>query len=231
MRNTTCGAVIVLLLGGAATSWAQSSPGQAQPAPAPSTPTTQGQITMSSDADNAPSENEWAVSGFVGPSFGSALEETETGFGGSVAYLFKRTIGAEAVVAATPGIGTTEDVIEDSGIDSYMANIIAAVPLGRNGAVQPFVSGGLGAMRLRALVPQTGTGSVEIDDTRFGANVGAGLMWFKDRWGVRTDIRYYDALRDDEFDADDAVQLPASEGSVLTDGSFWRYNLGVAYRW
>jgi opacity protein-like surface antigen len=231
MRNITLAtAAAVLLLGGASSARAQSSQDQAAPAPSPAPAAAQqGQIAISTQDDYA--ENEWAVSGFVGPSFGSALDETETGFGGSVAYLYRRSIGAEALVAATPGIGTTEDTIEDSGIDSYMGNVIAAMPLGADGAIQPFVSGGFGLMRLRALVPQTGAGSVEIDDSRFGGNIGAGLMWFKDRWGVRTDLRYYDALRDDEFDLDDEVQLPASEEGVLTDGNFWRYNLGVAYRW
>jgi opacity protein-like surface antigen len=227
MRNITLGVAAALFLAGAAPASAQSSQSQVPPAPAPAT--NQGQVTVSTDTDE-PTENEWAASGFVGPSFGSALEENETGFGGSVAYLYNRSIGVEALVAATPGIGTTEDVIEDSGVDSYMGNVIAALPLGRDGAIQPFVSGGLGLMRLRALVPQSGSGSVEIDDSRLGANVGAGLMWFRNRWGVRTDLRYYDALRDDEFDQDDEVQLPVSD-NVLTKGNFWRYNLGVAYRW
>jgi opacity protein-like surface antigen len=228
MRNSAMGVAVVLLLAGATSAMAQSQ------SPAPSTPagasaTTQGQVAVSTD-DDEPSENEWAASGFVGPSFGSALDENETGFGGSVTYLYKRAIGAEALVTATPGIGTTEDVIEDSGIDTYMANVVAALPLGQEGRIQPFISGGLGAMRLRALLPQSGVGSVEVDDTRLGANVGGGLMWFKDRWGVRTDLRYYDALRTDDFDSDDEVELPDSE-NVLNTGNFWRYNVGVAYRW
>jgi opacity protein-like surface antigen len=180
---------------------------------------------------SAPGEHEWAATGFVGPNFGSGFDDTQTGFGGSIAYLHNRRIGGEALVSATPGLGTTKDVLEDSGMDSYMGNVIAAVPFGRDGSIQPFVSGGVGAMRLRALVPQTGVGSVEIDDSRFGANVGAGLMWFRNRWGFRTDIRYYDALGEDEFDTDDEVRLPQDADSVLTEGNFWQYNLGVAYRW
>ena len=203
-----------------------AQPGQGQAAQ-PAQP--QGQQVTVANEPTDPAANEWAVSGFAGPGFGESFEGTEMGYGGAVAFLHNRRIGAEFLANFTPGFADEGSSVLDSNVNNYMANAIAAVPLGRNGRIQPFVSGGFGAMRLRADVQNIGGNTSEVDDTKLGANIGAGLMWFEGRWGVRTDLRYFTALNDDEFDRDDQPEVASTDG--LTDTNFWRYDLGVAYRW
>jgi hypothetical protein len=53
-------------------------------------------------------------------------------------------------------------------------------------------------------------------------------MLFDERWGIRTDFRYFTGLTD-EGETDPADILDPAD--LLGDTSFWRYNLGVAYRW
>ena len=49
-----------------------------------------------------------------------------------------------------------------------------------------------------------------------------------DSWGLRTDLRYFSSLQKNS--AEDPPEIPDPTG-VLTDTDFWRYNMGVAYRW
>jgi hypothetical protein len=232
MRKIACYAALLSLCVAAVPAWAQQRQERAQtPGPANQAAPQSQQVTVASQP-GTPTPNEWAVSGFAGPGFGEAFEGTEMGFGGSVAFLHNRRFGAEFLANITPGIGDEAASVVESNVNNYMGNVIAAIPLGRDGRIQPFVSGGIGAMRLKADVEQTlGDDIVEVDDTRLGANAGVGLMWFQNRWGLRTDLRYFRAIdNDDEFDPDDEVQLPVGTPG-LTDTTFWRYDLGVAYRW
>jgi hypothetical protein len=98
---------------------------------------------------------------------------------------------------------------------------------GADGRFQPFVSGGIGAMQIRGDV-ENGAGLVEIKDTQLGSNIGFGVMMFNNRWGLRTDLRYFSSLQNNDDDTEQDIIDPTG---VLTDTDFWRYNMGVAYRW
>jgi hypothetical protein len=110
----------------------------------------------------------------------------------------------------------------NSRLYSFMANLIAAAPLGDGGSFQPFVSGGIGAMRLDIdLDDDLDFGEEGIDDTQFAGNIGGGFMGFSGNWGFRADIRYFTGF-EEEGDTD----LLA-----LGNTSFWRGNVGLSFRW
>jgi hypothetical protein len=204
MRRTTFGLAVVLLLGAAL---ARPAYGQATSTTAPV------------------QQDEWIASGFAGPTFGATVQESNVGFGGTITYLRQGVFGGEALATFTPDFGFAPNVATDASVNNYMANVVAAVAAGANGRFQPFVSGGIGAMQIRGDVDD-GAGLVEIKDTQLGSNIGFGVMMFNNRWGLRTDLRYFSSLQnnDDEPDIIDPT-------GVLTDTDFWRYNMGVAYRW
>ena len=157
----------------------------AQDAPAPPQTTSSGSYT------NAEA-NRWLASGFVGSNFANNAQPASMNFGGSVAYLWKNTYGAEFDMGFTPsfqlqnnffGTGVKPDVT------SYMANAIWAKPIGEEGRFQPFISGGVGAISLRSGLGAA-TSTLSADDTRFGGNVGGGVMGFSGNWGFKADVRY-----------------------------------------
>jgi hypothetical protein len=101
---------------------------------------------------------------------------------------------------------------------------------------QPYVSGGLGALTLRAdAIDGDGNENGTLDDfqpdsTRFGGNVGAGLMSYMGNFGVRGDVRYFRGFENEDVDAD-APLGSAIGNAVLSDLSFWCANVGLAFRW
>src|SRR3954467_12425491 len=100
----------------------------------------------------------WTATGFVGSSFSThslISDATDNGsslaWGGEAAYLWHGIIGPEALVDFGPNVGiTSASLSRDPHLNSYMANAIGSLPLGTRGNVQPYVSGGYGAVQLKA---------------------------------------------------------------------------------
>ena len=186
-------------------------------------------------------QSHWLASGFVGSTFGGNTTNSESvNFGGQVAYLWRGVVGAEALADFTPSLKIDNAVLsENPRANSYMANAIVALPLGGEGQFQPYVSGGLGGIQLRAtafnaFLPvvsgtpiQTGTSTG--DQVKFGSNVGGGIMGFAGMIGFRADIRYYKATTDSQFQSTSAIGQ-FTEG-LLSGLDYWRANIGVALRW
>jgi hypothetical protein len=188
----------------------------------------------------------WVVSGFAGANFDTTIDNAadvnvadidsnaSLSFGGQLAYLWRDAIGWEALVDFAPAMGVAGTVFADKpNVYSYMANVIAAVPVGHDAKYPLYISGGFGAIHLLADVFNTfgnpRDGATSSNDIRFGANVGGGLMAFTGRIGLRADVRFYKATADDgplqPTTADTVVQ------AALSDLGFWRGNIGMAIRW
>lgn len=190
---------------------------------------------MESDYDNMP--NEFIVAGFVGGSFARSSLQTSVDFGGSFDYLHNGAFGAEFLAGFAPRFKLDRLAGTDSDVNNYMANIIAAVPVGEFKAVRPFVSAGVGAITLsqntntsNSTVVNTTAALFTPSETHFGGNIGAGIMAFTGAFGVRADVRYFSALGHKNAN-NQSVSLPgASPASVLDDVSFWRANVGFAFR-
>jgi opacity protein-like surface antigen len=182
----------------------------------------------------------WLASGFVGSTFNqnsdtnlNIVDESSLTFGGQIAYLWAGKIGAEFLADFSPGFKVNTLLLaDDPNMSSYMANVIAVAPFGYGKHIQPFVSGGLGAVRLSADVLNNplliNSDTTSGHDTRWGANVGGGLMAFANTVGFRADIRWFRTATDEHLTSNVVDQIA---GSFIDDLSFWRANVGVAFRW
>ncbi|HEV3141667.1 MAG TPA: hypothetical protein VGY57_14180 [Vicinamibacterales bacterium] len=220
--------------------------------PATTPPKTPGTPTKAA-SDERPGH--WLASGFVGSNFGNNAQPASTAFGGALGYLFHDRWGAELDAGITPDFALQNNAFGAGvtpRINSYMANGIWSTTLGAGSGGrewQPFVSGGVGALSLRSgLVANSATNSFNPDDSRFGANIGGGVMAFSGSWGFKADVRYFRAAG--SYNATPATYtptlatMPSTLAPTLTDTSanalanaalsglhFWRANVGVAIRW
>lgn len=203
--------------------------------------TTQTNQTNTSTAPNTigGTTSHWIVSGFVGSNFGADAESASVDFGGQLAYLWRGLVGGEMLADFAPDFKINNAFLaENPNVNAYMWNAIAAVPIGAVGQFQPYVSGGIGVIGLRAdvfdlaaAVP-VGTTSIptaEENQKRFGTNIGGGLMGFAGKIGFRGDIRYYRGTTNDSTTFTTGTELVAE--SLLSGLHFWRANGGVAFRW
>jgi hypothetical protein len=201
----------------------------------------------------------WIVTGFIGSSFSSnganqtplanAILSTNTTDGGlaggaQLARFWGGYLGAELIADFGVSQTTSRFLSTDPNLNSYMLNAIVKAPFGGVGRFEPYISGGLGAISMRSstftvvgsttitgnLVPTLST--VNTTQTKFGTDIGAGFFAFANKWGIRGDVRHYrastfdqDKLQNGPTFADDYTQ------SLLSGLTFWRANLGVAYRW
>ena len=211
---------------------AQSTAASASPAAVP--PGTDGKLWGTT-------QSHWTVAGFVGSNFGKSTIDPNVIFGGQAGWLWHGVIGAEAIADFAPSftIQTNTGLSGNPRSSSYMGNAIAALPLGSEGQVQPFISGGVGWMGLRATVfnaflPRVAgtpipTGTSTGDELRWGSNVGGGVMAFHGLIGLRADVRYYKANTDSALRATTPVGQYTE--TLLVGLNYWRTNVGVALRW
>ncbi len=169
-------------------------------------------------------ENEFILSGFVGSNFGRSADDASVNFGATFDYLRNGVFGVEFMAGFAPDFDTD---IPFEGFNTrlytVMGNLIAAAPLGTEGSVRPFISGGVGALRLDLDLDDDFDFDEEgAEDTKFAGNIGVGLMAFSNRWGFRADVRYISAFEDPD---------PGDDPLGLGRMSFWRGNVGVSFRW
>ena len=234
MRAATCLLAVAIAAGVPATAMAQSTT-TTTPAPVYST---------------AGSTGQWFASGFVGSNFSASLDtnldnlndnssNSSLDFGGNIGYTWNRVFGAEFLADFTPGFGVnrilnTDDVnrlVDDPRLNTYMFNLIAGIPISA-GRFEPFISGGLGGVSLVSDVldnPLLRDGSQTRSSlTRMGSNIGGGVYTFAGNVGFRADVRYFHSGSSDRTATIVADQLTEN---VISGLSFWRANVGVAFRW
>ena len=193
----------------------------------------------------------WIASGFAGTNFGASTDgvvdvdvdngldlidndDSNLDFGGQVAYLWKGLYGAEVIADFAPSMGVGGVLFADNpSVNSYMANAIWALPLGAQGRYQPFLSGGLGAIRVNAdifnLLGDPLSGTISARQTMFGGNIGGGILAFAGHVGIRGDVRFYKAAKEESNPIQNSFD---TIGEAAVSGlSFWRGNFGLAFRW
>jgi hypothetical protein len=193
-------------------------------------------------------ESHWVGSGFLGSNFGTDAEEAGFDFGGSIGYLWNGAIGAEFQANFSPEfeLDATRSALllgEQPWINSFMFNGVLAAPMGAEGNWQPYVSGGFGMLSLRADALQDNTGGtgnnndvgdqLAGDDSRGAGNVGVGFMGFMGNVGFRADVRYFRGFQGDDDNSgnnnQDATDILGR--AILSDLTFWRANVGLAFKW
>jgi len=181
-------------------------------------------------------QNHWLASGFAGTNFDTNGNNASPDFGGQVGYLWKGAVGAELVGNVSPSFKLNNALVSgDPNVNSYMANAIGALPLGADGQFQPYISGGLGAMQMRADVFTLALSGVEgtssSNQTRFAGNIGGGFMAFAGNFGVRGDVRFFHAFQDNRLTTDANTPQDVFTSNLLSGLDIWRANIGVAVRW
>jgi hypothetical protein len=186
--------------------------------------TTSPQSTTDATTTTTESENQWVASGFVGPNFANNAEPASTAFGGSIGYLWKSKWGGSFDASFTPdfnlqsnffGLGITPMV------NTYMFNAVAAMPFGGDRRWQPYIAGGVGAISLRSGMTAADVGSAidstfNPDATRFGGDIGGGVMGFMGNWGFKADLQYFRTAGQYQTSADQTV---VTTGGTTVSGS------------
>src|SRR5262245_20587323 len=96
------------------------------PPPAPAQPAPPGAVSVHDS-----SASYWTVSGFVGSNFGAGADNASVDFGGQLAYLHRGVVGAEFLADFAPHFRINNALLADNpDVNSYMLNVIAAVPIG-----------------------------------------------------------------------------------------------------
>lgn len=146
------------------------------------------------------------ASGFVGGDFGgnagcpdlgnlSACDEKKVNWGGGVGVLGK-FLGFEEEVSYAPEFFGQSSAHKTSVL-TVMSNLLVGP---RIGALQPYVTGGLGLMKTN--VDFTSGSLVSVNNNSVAWDAGVGLIAnVTDHLGVRADYRFYRSIKDfDEFD-------------------------------
>jgi hypothetical protein len=184
-------------------------------------------------------QSHWVVTGFVGSNFGgNTAVDSSAAFGGQLAYLWRGMVGVEAIADFAPSFNINNVILSDNPrTNSYMGNLILALPLGGLGQWQPYVSGGAGSISMKTvafdlLLPHAigtfPTSTSTNDEFKFGWDVGGGIMGFKGMIGFRADARYYKASTNS---TSQTTASGAFTDALLTGLDFWRANIGIAVRW
>ena len=168
-------------------------------------------------------ENQWIASGFAGGNFANNAEPSSTAFGGSVGYLWNGKWGGEFDAGFTPDFNLQSNFFGlgiKPMVNTYMFNAIAAMPFGLDRKWQPFIAGGVGAISLRSGLNTSDVGSAidstfNPDATRFGGDIGGGLMGFMGNWGVKADLQYFRTAGQYQTSVSQAL-VPTSGGTTVS---------------
>ncbi len=139
-------------------------------------------------------------------------------------------IGIEAEVSRTTLsdqdlIGSVVDL--ETSLTTGMVNLMVKLPAG---PVQPYVTGGLGVVRVAGEVRVPVLGSlVSLSGGEFGMNVGGGLYLFPSDWfGIRGDVRYFRTIG--EVTLSDLTDFAGLDNLPIPELDFWRVTGGVTLR-
>jgi hypothetical protein len=189
--------------------------------------------TMNQQSNSMPGDyataNQFIASGAIGGSFGGDTSDGSFGFDGALDYLHQGKYGFEFLGAFTPNLEVGNVVsVNDNQVNSYMFNVIGAGPMGTSGSWLPYVSAGIGVITLRSDINSNVPTTLPlVDDNQFGANLGIGLMGFRDQIGFRADFRYFTGIGNEG----DINNVGGTLNGLVNDVNFWRSTVGVSFRW
>lgn len=118
-------------------------------------------------------------------------------------------------------------VVLQTSITTGMVNLMLKLP---TGPVQPYVTGGLGVIRVSGDVTVPALGSlVSLSGGKFGMNVGGGLYVFPSDWlGFRGDVRYFRTVG--ELTLSDLTDFGGLDSLPIPEFDFWRVTGGITLR-
>jgi len=172
----------------------------------------------------APARADGILGAFIGTNFGGKTEANTIVFGGVLGAVQSRGLGFELDFGHTPDFFDTK---KETGTKTSVTTVMANVAIGGAAArgVGPYVSGGLGLIRVNVSAPAELIENLTRND--FGINVGGGInAMFSSSVGVMGDIRYFRSFQSETID-DNFPDL----GFDLGTFDFWRGAAGLVVRW
>jgi hypothetical protein len=184
-----------------------------------------------------PAAADWHFTPFIGLTLGGSttfvrdtldLESTFARnrwvYGGSVSYIGRGLVGAEALVAYVPGIFKEQDpfgLLTDSRSIAAMGNVVLTPPRAWNEhGLRAFVSGGFGLLHVQQ---EFQLNALPVSKNVLGYNIGGGAVGFvTDRTGLRFDVRHFSYVKSEETEG---VSLDREKLS------FWTAVVGVVFRY
>jgi opacity protein-like surface antigen len=176
---------------------------------------------------SAPAAAQTTLTPFTGVTFGGETTENRYVYGAVLG--FGSGAGVDIDLGFAPNFfGSSDapfgDLDGKLNITTLMFNVRFGG--GKPQGASPYVSGGAGLMR--ASVTSPGDLFDEVTRNDFALNVGGGLTgYFNDHVGLRGDIRYFRSLEDST--GDDGFLLDPRDFD-LGDFDFWRFTVGVAFK-
>jgi hypothetical protein len=170
-------------------------------------------------AVGSPASAEWHIVPLVGLTFKGSTNAplvdntiapvgTHPDFGGAIALLGAGVLGVEGIGVFTPNFkgDVVNGTVQSSRALAVMGNVVLTTPRRwTEYALRPYVSGGLGYMRLAVAEGDQRVG-FGTDLNTAGFDIGGGAIgFFTKRTGIRFDLRYYRRLHRgaDVFETDE----------------------------
>lgn len=174
----------------------------------------------------APARADVVLTPYVGSLFGGDLSGSRAAFGGNAAFMGGGIFGAEIGFNYAPEFIKATVNTPDTAQMSLMGNLIVGIPImdrDQPGHLRPYLTGGAGLFRVSSDEDDFFN---HVTSNNMALNFGGGLMaFFTDHVGVRTDVRYFRTLTDDD---------PASGADDvdfdLGDLNFWKWDVGAAFK-
>jgi opacity protein-like surface antigen len=187
----------------------------------------------------APAHAQWVATPYLGTNFGGTGTETGKllggnggGLGGSIGY-FRGRLGFELDIERhwhffhdpdleipnNCGIAPRDVPCVDvnTRATSFMGNVVVLIRTKSEAKWRPYGTAGLGLIHATA---RDDLGEFDKQQDNFAFNVGGGLMYrLNPRLGLRSEVRYFHALVDEE----------KRTGVLFKDYGFWRVTLGVTF--
>jgi hypothetical protein len=195
----------------------------------------------------APARADWLLTPYIGGVFGGASNqftfndaddefEQRMNFGASFGYFSRGIFGIEVDYSAAPNFfqftgGTNNfDLFDlDSSVQTFMANVVLALPVGgADGPFRPYVAGGIGTIRTQLRSESDVFDELTSNDTGYNFGAGAHLL-AAGRIGIRADVRYFRGF--EAIDDEDPVDNPLFDRPFANEVfNFWRGTIGVTLR-
>ena len=173
----------------------------------------------------ARAQAQWVATGYLGINVAGDVEAGKGGPGVSISYFagglgfefdferYNHFFKDEDVAGLNPGPQTDLD----TDAMSFMGNVVVPIRLQGTAKLRPYGAAGIGM--IRAMFDSAGDQS-DTAQNNFGLNLGGGVLYsLNSRVGLRSDLRYFRAL----VDEDDR------EGGFFRDYGFWRVTIGVTF--
>lgn len=173
-------------------------------------------------ASAAPARADVTLTPFIGSLFKGDLPTSRFAYGGSITFTAGGIFGGEIEGTFSPKFIEQTSVTPEVHHANVMGNVIIAIPVGGTSgkSVRPYVVGGIGLFRTTA----KGDDFFDPITTQdFAYNLGGGVMaFFTDAVGIRLDLRYFQALRNQDAGAGISFQKG--------DLNFWRWTVGPSFK-